>query len=1300
MKPWLYSISLGLVITLLSACGGGGGGGSSTGGGGSNTITGVFVDDPVAGLSYSCSSGASGVTNNQGEYTCNVGDMVTFSIGDLVIGTVEATSVVTPYTLIPNDRDAAINLARLLQSLDQDNLTGRITLDTALTPLIPADLDFTSATFVETAQSALGIELVSETQAESQLNSSLASYGFTIPAFGEVTHNGRSYQMVISPYTGRVWLDRNLGSLSRCESVNDGCQGGYYQWGRMTDGHENLASALDNRINSDYAIDFTNTGSDQFIVPLISGLEFSTDWTSVDLDGTGRQAFWAGEGGICPTGFRVPSLAELEAEFPNSFQSDADQINHFLSLASQGRRTGIDGQLDDTHTFFLWSSDARYNNDLFDPNQFYSWAMWLDLGTDAVKRTSQLRRDGANVRCVKALAQPVADAGASRTIVNGATVTLDGSASASPDGFITSYEWFKNDTDTPISSEAKANIGQPTSGKHTYTLRVTDNLGQSATDRVIVRVIDNAPGTVLLNGIGYREITSPFTGKRWLDRNLGATQVCTSQQDSACYGDYYQWGRKTDGHEKSDSTTTTSLHGDLNVPSDQFTLQTNSDFFDWVISELGGFSVDADGFERFLFWSQSDGSSVCPTGYRVPTIVEILQETTDSLDNNSNSEALYQNFLKIPAAGYRSALDGSMFFVGERSSLWSSTPSGRYALSLDADSAILTDTFAPARSKGKSLRCTEATTAPTAHIDGDVRVLPGRAVNLTAAGSTGSYTVVSYEWWLAGVMISTSETLTLTDLEEGDHSITLVVTDSQGIEDTLTQTVRITPETTFSHNGVEYSSVKSPATGRIWLDRNLGASQVCTAADDENCYGDYYQWGREADGHQLSDSLPSETLEGGILLTGDRFVISTDGSAEDWTVEDTDGLRRLANWNRVDGGSVCPAGFRVPTLAELEEDTIYKNASGNNDLFASFLKLPAAGRRRSDNGIVELSGGASRYGTTYLTSNMHVCQLASNNDSSFQLCTNPKLEGASLRCVQDNQTNFNGPMAIAGLNRTVADGTSITLSANGSKAGDFPLVSYEWSLNGTVLSDQISFTKSDYAVGTNVVKLKVTDNNGVSGYDSVMIQVTGGITHNGVTYNTVTSPYTGMVWLDRNIGATQTCTSLDDSNCFGYYYQWGRGHDGHEQLNPSTQATAYPNLASVTSNLVVNTSGNLSDWVDGDSDGTARQDIWNVNDGSSICPPGFTVPSFNQWSAETLAQGLDTSTELLNSFLKLAESGNRNSEGNLSTGTQGWLWTLGTDAGSNDSSYALRYNDFSSATSYILPRIYSMPVRCIQYTPN
>jgi hypothetical protein len=58
-------------------------------------------------------------------------------------------------------------------------------------------------------------------------------------------------------------------------------------------------------------------------------------------------------------------------------------------------------------------------------------------------------------------------------------------------------------------------------------------------------------GTVNCNGNAtiVNDVTNPTTGKTWMDRNLGASQVANSSTDAASYGDLYQWGRRADGHQ-------------------------------------------------------------------------------------------------------------------------------------------------------------------------------------------------------------------------------------------------------------------------------------------------------------------------------------------------------------------------------------------------------------------------------------------------------------------------------------------------------------------------------------------------------------------------------------------------------------------------------------------------------------------------------------------------------------------------------------------------------------------------------
>src|ERR1035437_8429 len=57
-------------------------------------------------------------------------------------------------------------------------------------------------------------------------------------------------------------------------------------------------------------------------------------------------------------------------------------------------------------------------------------------------------------------------------------------------------------------------------------------------------------------------------------------------------------------------------------------------------------------------------------------------------------------------------------------------------------------------------------------------------------------------------------------------------------------------QTVYDANGLSYITVLAE-DGKIWLDRNLGATQVATAFNDYQAYGSLFQWGRTADGHQL-----------------------------------------------------------------------------------------------------------------------------------------------------------------------------------------------------------------------------------------------------------------------------------------------------------------------------------------------------------------------------------------------------------------------------------------------------------------
>ena len=298
---------------------------------------------------------------------------------------------------------------------------------------------------------------------------------------------------------------------------------------------------------------------------------------------------------------------------------------------------------------------------------------------------------------------------------------------------------------------------------------------------------------------------------------------------------------------------------------------------------------------------------------------------------------------------------------------------------------------------------------------------------VSGAAASGVNSVVSYtggngESHVGQVVSSTdvtglTATLTAGTFALGEGTLTYNITGTPASDGTasfalniggqtgsLTRTVTAPPPfvcgtstVTFTYNGnlVTYGTVMG-ANSTCWLDRNLGATRVAEDLRDASGYGDLFQWGRLADGHQLRTSTNISTLSSTDVPGNANFILPS-SAPYDWRNPQNNNL-----WQGVNGtNNVCPTGFRLPTAAEFEEERkVFPGGPNGPGGYASPLKLTLAGFHFFLNQNIGDEGIQGQYWTSNLTP---------ENNAQYFYITNgqagegnwPRAVAASVRCIRN-----------------------------------------------------------------------------------------------------------------------------------------------------------------------------------------------------------------------------------------------------------------------------------------------------------
>lgn len=749
---------------------------------------------------------------------------------------------------------------------------------------------------------------------------------------------------------------------------------------------------------------------------------------------------------------------------------------------------------------------------------------------------------------------PVANAGLDKSITLPVNSTIINGTGTDPDGTISSYAWsFITGPSTPAlvnQNTANVTVNNLAAGSYTFRLKVTDNSGASATDDVLVSVqpaaVNQSPvsfagndasivlptNSVIVNGTAS-DPDGTVSSVLWTQINGPSTATLTNSSTVNVTAANLQQGiynfRLTVTDDKgatgTDDVQVTVVNVNIAPTAHAGTDATLSLPTNFIT--LTGSGTDPDGTIASYAWVQASGPSVSTLTNSTSNAVDVsdliagnyvftLTVTDNQGKTGSDDVKVVVNAAnQTPTAN--AGVDKSITlptvstnFVGSgtdpdgtiASYLWSQvsgpsatlTNGGTPTLSVTASGAgtyvfrlTVTDNGGASNFDNVQLIVNPAAVnqPPVANAGGNQTItLPLNALSLSGSGSDPDGSIATYLWTkISGPLVTMTNTsnpvLSLSGLAEGNYSFRLTVTDNGGLSSSNDASVTVLP------NSVNQLPIANAGTD-ITLTLPLDNTTVFGSASDPDGSIATYSWSQESGVAATLTNISTPNLSVAGLVAGSytmRLTVTDDkgGSA-------FDDVLITVNAVATNQPPVANAGSDKTITLPTSLTNLAGSGSDPDGSIASYAWSKISGPTVTLGDVTQSSLSISDLVEGSYTFRLQVQDnlgLTATDDVSVTVLP---------------QSVNQSPVANAGPDKTIfLPATTITLLGLANDP-DGAIASVAWTQIGSTLTlvnaNTQTLTVNDLIEGTFKFRLTVTDDEGATSFDEVLVTVNNPATVN------------------------------------------------------------------------------------------------------------------------------------------------------------------------------------------------------------